>query len=64
MHDLNRVIIDAHIPTVPRCGFSPTRQALLSPRLRSTVRCSASRMKGELHPTNKVRGADCILAPG
>ena len=33
-------------------GFSPTCRALLAP---STVRCSASRMKGELHPTkNRV----------
>ena len=31
-------------------GFLPTRQTLLD-QARSAVRCSASRMKGELHPT-------------
>ena len=32
-------------------GFSPTRQTLLAPIARSAVGCSASRMKGELHPS-------------
>ena len=31
-------------------GFSPTRQTLLA-QARSTVRCSARHMTGELHPT-------------
>ena len=33
-------------------GFSPTRQALLVPSAKRNVRCSASRMKHELHATN------------
>ena len=30
-------------------GFSPTRQTLLAPSAKRSVRCRASRMKGELH---------------
>ena len=33
-------------------GFPPTRQALLVSLTRSAVRCSASRMRDELHPIN------------
>ena len=37
-------------------GFDRHRQAVLAPRAKSDVRCcSASRMKGELHPTSKNR---------
>ena len=43
-------------------GFSPTRQTLLAPSAKRNVRCPASRMKGELHPTqNPLRsGFSCI----
>ena len=36
-------------------GFSPTRGRHCLHQARSVVRCSASRMKGELHPSSKNR---------
>ena len=36
-----------------RVGFSPNRQAFACTQARSTVRCWAGRIKGELHPTKE-----------
>ena len=53
MHGPSRMTIDPRIPTMPgrsTSGFHrPGRHCLH--QARSAVRCSASRMKGELHPT-------------
>ena len=55
MHGHSRMTIDPRIPTMPRqstSGFHrPGRQCMH--QARRAVRCSASRMKGELHPTKK-----------
>ena len=52
-HGRSRMIIDPRIPTIPGRGTSgfhqPGRHCLH--QARSAVRCSASRMKGELHPS-------------
>ena len=54
--------IDPRIPTsagTEHVGFSPTRQTSLfdSTKREAPLRCSASRMKGELHPTeNRLWG--------
>ena len=54
VHGRSRMAIDPRIPTMPgrsTLGFhQPGRHCLH--QARSTVRCSASRMKGELHPSN------------
>ena len=56
MHGRSRMTIHPRIPTLPvrsTSGFHrPGRQRLH--RARSAVRCSASRMKGELHPTKNL----------
>ena len=53
MHGRNRMTIDPRIPTMPGRSMSdfhrPGRQCLH--QARSAVRCPASRMTGELHPT-------------
>ena len=53
VHGRSRMTIDPRIPTVSgrsRSGFhQPGRHCLR--RARSAVRCSANRMKGELHPS-------------
>ena len=53
VHGLSRATIDPRIPTMPgrsTSGFhQPGRHCLH--QARSAVRCSASRMKGELHPS-------------
>ena len=55
MHGRSRVTIDPRTPTMPgrsTPGFhQPGRHCLH--QARSAVRCSASRMKGELHPSKK-----------
>ena len=52
-HDRSRMTIDPCIPTMPGRSTSgvhrPGRHCLQ--QARSSVRCSASRMKGEPHPT-------------
>ena len=64
MHGRSRVTIDPRTPTMPgrsTSGFHrPGRHCLH--QARSVVRCRASRMKGELHPTmNRYRsGFPCI----
>ena len=59
MHGRSRMTTDPRIPTIPgqsTSGFhQPGRQRLH--QARSAVRCSASRMKGELHPS-KNRSED------
>ena len=56
MQDRSRMIIDFRIPTMPgrsTSGFHrPGRHCLH--QARSAVRCSASRMKGELHHTENL----------
>ena len=52
---LNRKIVDLRIPPMPgrrHVGFSPTGQSWREPSSKRSalVRCSASGMKGELHP--------------
>ena len=51
VHGRNRMAIDPRIPTMPKRNTSgvhqPGRHCLH--QVRSAVRCSASRMKGELH---------------
>ena len=51
----SRMNIDPRIPAMPgrsmHVGFSLTKQTLLAPSAKRNVRCSESRMKGELHPT-------------
>ena len=60
MHGRSRMTVDPRIPTMPlgrsMSGFHrPGRRRLH--QARSAVRCSASRMKGELHPAkNRLRG--------
>ena len=62
MHGRSRVTVDPHIPTMPgrstsdfhRAGRHCSRQA------RSAVRCWASRMQGELHPTRPAFEADFL----
>ena len=59
MHGRSRMVIDPRIPTMPGRSMSgfprPGRHCLH--QARSAVRCSASRMKGELHPTkSRLRG--------
>ena len=53
VHGLSRMNIDPRIPTMPGRSTSsfnqPGRHCLH--QARSAVRCSASRMKGELHPS-------------
>ena len=53
VHGLSRMTIDLRIPTMPgriTSGFhQPDRHCLH--QARRAVRCSASRMKGELHPS-------------
>ena len=53
VHGRSRMTIDPRIPTIPgrsTSGFhQPGRHCLH--QARSAVRCSASRMKGELHPS-------------
>ena len=53
VHGRSRMTIDPRIPTMPGRSMSgfhqPGRHCLH--HARSAVRCSASRMKGELHPT-------------
>ena len=48
VYDRSRMTIDPRIPT-EHVEFSPARQTLH--QARSAVRCSASRMQGELHPS-------------
>ena len=54
IHDRSRMAIDSCIPTIPRQRTSsfhrPGRHCLH--QARSALRCSASRMKGELHLCN------------
>ena len=53
MHGRSRMNIDPRIPTMPgrsTSGFHRPGGHRLH-QSRSAVRCSASRMKGELHPT-------------
>ena len=67
MHGRSRMTKDPRIPTMPgrqdgarRVFTDQTRHSLH--QARSAVRCSASRTKGELHPTNnRLRG---VLAVG
>ena len=64
MHGRCRMTIDARIPTMPArstSGFHrPGRHCLH--QVRSAVRCSASRMKGELHPAqNRFLGGLRLL---
>ena len=53
MHGRSRMTVDPRIPTIPgrsTSGFHrPGRHCLH--QTRSAVRCWASRMNGELHPT-------------
>ena len=53
--------MDPRIPTIyagtEHVGFSPTRQDIALYQARSAASCSASRMKGELHPS-KNRSQD------
>ena len=68
-HGRSRVTIDLRIPAMPgrsTSGFhQPGRQCLH--QARSAVRCSASRMKGELHPSQGTArktdsGTLCLLS--
>ena len=59
MHNRSRMTIDPRIPTLSgrstSCFHRPGRHDLH--RAQSALRCSASRMEGELHPTkNRLRG--------
>ena len=59
VHGGSRMTIDPRIPTMPgrsTSGFHQPGRHFLH-RARSAVRCSASRMKGELHPS-KNRSLD------
>ena len=64
MHGRSRMTIDPRIPTMPgrsTSGFHrPGRHRLH--QARSAVRCSASRMKGELHPAKKHFRILCVLS--
>ena len=53
MHGRSHMTIDPRIPTVQRRSTSGFRQPgrLCLRQARGAVRCSASRMKGELHPS-------------
>ena len=54
VHGRSRMTIDPRIPTMPgrsTSGFHQPGTHRLH-QARSAVRCSASRMKGELHPSN------------
>ena len=66
VHGRSRMTTDPRIPTMPgrsTSGFhQPGKHCLHQPR--SAVRCSASRMKGELHPSkNRSRDEFRHLAP-
>ena len=53
VHGRSRMTIDPRTPTMPRrstSGFCQSGKHCLH-QARSAVRCSANRMKGELHPT-------------
>ena len=53
VHGRIRMTMDAHIPTIPgrrTSGFDQPRRHCLH-HARSAVRCSARRVKGELHPS-------------
>ena len=53
VHGRNPVTIDPRIPSMPgrnMSGFHQSGRHCLH-QTRSAVRCSASRMKGELHPS-------------
>ena len=55
IHGRSRMTIDPRIPTIPgrrTLGFHPPGgHCLLALSAKGNVRCSASRMKGEQHPT-------------
>ena len=58
VHDRSRMSIDPRIPTMPgrsTSGFHKPRRHCLH-RARSAVRYSASRVKGELHPSKNRLG--------
>ena len=66
VHGRSQLTIDPRIPTVPgrsTSGFhQPGRHCLH--QARSAVRCSASCMKGELHPSkNRLQGGLRRLVP-
>ena len=60
VHGRSRMTVDPRIPTMPgrsTLGFHQTGRHCLH-QARSAVRCSASRMKGELHPSKISSRAD------
>ena len=59
VHGRSGMSIDPRIPTMPgrsASGVSPARQTLLAPSAKRRELCSASRMKGKLHPTKRGGG--------
>ena len=78
MYGRSSMNIDPRIPTMPErsntSGFHRSGRHCLHQALRSAVSCSASRMKGELHPTkNRVMRGEgwevivlicCVVWPG
>ena len=62
IHGRSRMTMDPRIPTMPgteHVGLSPTRQTSLAPSAKRRE-VSASRMKGELHPTENACEADFL----
>ena len=60
MHGRRLMTIDPCMPERSTLGcHRPGRQWLLAPSARRNVRCQASRMKGELHPTKNRYGGGC-----
>ena len=64
MHGRSRMAIDPRIPTMPGRSMSSFHQSgrHFFHEARIAVRCSASRMKGELHPS-KNRSQDGLRHP-